>query len=58
MNFMQLDYNESAEVRNHHIEKNISNANQHDTNQPDQVYLTPIKEVRRHRKYFFLCLMH
>jgi len=55
---MQLDYNESADVRNQHIEKNISNANQHDTDQHDQVYLTPIKEVRRHHKYFFLCLMY
>lgn len=56
---MQLDYNESAEVRNQHIEKHISNANQHDTDQHDIVYLTPIKEVRRHRKYFFfLCFMH
>jgi len=55
---MQLDYNESAEVRNQHIEKNISNANQHDTDQHDQDYLTPIKEVRRHYKYFFLFLMH
>ncbi|XP_013464079.2 protein BREAKING OF ASYMMETRY IN THE STOMATAL LINEAGE [Medicago truncatula] len=41
---MQLDYNESAEVRNQHIEKHISNANQHDTDQHDIVYLTPIKE--------------
>lgn len=43
---MQLDYGEGAEqVRNQHIEKNISKANQQDTDQHDQVYLTPIKEV-------------
>ncbi|MCI06676.1 hypothetical protein A2U01_0027736 [Trifolium medium] len=42
----QLHYGEGAEQdrNHHHIEKNTSNSNQQDTEQCDQVNMTPFKE--------------